>query len=55
MKTTIGEVIDKILDIDREVDVIHNLSDHDEYRFLRPCVTYLEEYKTMLLNVEVDI
>ena len=55
MKTTIGDVIEKILDIDREVDAIRNLSDHDEYRFLRPCATHLEEYKSMLLNTEVDI
>lgn len=55
MKTTVGDLIDKILDIDREIDTILNLSDHDEHKFLRPCVTYLEEYKSMLLNTEVDI
>lgn len=55
MKMTIGEIVDKLKNIDAAICNVRARIDHNCYDSLEDAVEYLEEYRDMIRATKVDI
>ena len=55
MKITIGEVVEKLKNIDHAICIVNSHIDHNCYDSLSDAVELLEEYRDLIRSVDVDI